>query len=362
VATDGKVSQEILGEFQPRIGIVYQPGEIGTQKIFASFGRFFEDVMLYGMTFNGTDIGAWSFTNYDHDPRTDPSGGTPLVIPNRIQPRISGLQGQYYDEFTLGYERAIGGNIKAGVRGIYRTLGQGIEDGIDPATGGWWGNPGSGPLSAFPKLQRRYTALEATVERFGGRNFNFFASYVLSRNYGNYPGLANEDWGGVANPNAGSTFDTLEMATTNAVGLLPNDRTHVFKFSGSYRMNMGLTIGTFAFWGSGTPLSEWGGAKAGPPFRLFMRPRGSVGRTPPIFDLNFRVTYDLAKVIKNGSRPMIFLDLFHVGSQRRPVQYDQVHYYALDDNGNEINPNPTYGFVMRYFAPMSARLGIEINF
>ena len=366
VAANGRVSQEILGGFQPRIGIVFQPGEAGTQKIFASFGRFYEDVMLYGMSFYGTDIGGFGQTFYDHDPRLDPSGGIPTVAPNRILPRISGLQGQYYDEFTLGYERAIGGNMKVGARGIYRNLRQGLEDVVfnpnTPDQETWWGNPGSGRLSAWPKLRRKYTALEATIERFGGRNFNFFASYVLSRNYGNYPGLANEDFGGVANPNAGSAFDTLEMATTKAVGLLPNDRTHVFKFSGSYRMDMGLTIGTLAVWESGTPLNEWGGSEAGLPFYRLMRPRGSAGRTAPIFDLNFRLAYDLAGVIKTRWRPRIFLDVFHVGSRRTPVEYDEFHFLGLDESGNESFPNPTYGLATRYFAPMSARLGMEVNF
>jgi len=366
VATIGKVSQEILDEFQPRIGFIYQPGEIGAQKIFASFGRFSEDVMLYGMSFYGTPIGGFGQTLYDHDPRFDQSGGTVSFAPNRIQPRIRGLRGQYYDEFTLGYERTLNRSIKMGLRGIYRSLQQGLEDCIlNPGTDTaetWWGNPGRGPLSIFPKLQRKYTALEATVEKLGGRHFNFFASYVFSRSYGNYPGLANEDFGGVANPNAGSAFDILEMATINAVGLLPNDRTHVFKFSGSFRLDMGLTIGTFAVWESGTPLSEWGGTTIGPPYYRLVRARGSVGRTAPIFDLNFRITYDLVKVLKTGWRPKIFLDVFHIGSQRTPVEFDELHYLNLDIDGTEKDLNPTYGLVTRYFPPMSARLGFEVGF
>jgi hypothetical protein len=364
VATDGHVSQRILGQFQPRVGLVYEPGTIGSQKIFASFGRFYEDVMLYAMTFYGTNIGAWQFNTYDHDPRIDPSGGVPSGWQNRIQPEIEGLRGQYYDEVTLGYERAIGKITKARIRGIFRRLGQGLEDGaVDLGNPSYWGNPGSGPLSAFPKLKRRYTALEASIEHFGGRHFSYLASYVLSRNSGNFPGLANEDWGGVANPNAGAAFDLLEMAITNEDGLLPNDRTHVLKLSGSYRVDMGLTIGTHIVWESGTPLNEWGGAAAGPPYRLLMQPRGTAGRTPAVFDLNIRLSYDLTRVTGTRSRPKVFLDIFHVGSQRTPVEYDQVHYLALDkETGDQINPNPTYGLVTRYFPPMSARLGFEVGF
>lgn len=127
-------------------------------------------------------------------------------------------------------------------------------------------------------------------------------------------------------------------------------------------MDIGLTIGTLAVWESGMPLSEWGGATAGPPWVRLMRPRGSNGRTPPIFDLNFRLAYDLARVMRTGWRPRIFLDIFHVGSRRTPVEYDEIHYRSLDTNGNEIDLNPTYGLVTRYFPPLSARLGFEVGF
>ena len=44
----------------------------------------------------------------------------------------------------------------------------------------------------------------------------------------------------------------------NSLGLLPNDRTHAFKFYGSYPFSFGLTIGVSGYWTSGTPVSEFG--------------------------------------------------------------------------------------------------------
>ena len=363
VATDGKVHQKILDQYAPRIGIVYQPGKNESQKIFASFGRYYEDLMLYIFSLYGSDFGGATSLTYDHDPRVDPSGGDAWIQPNTIQSAIQGLKGQHYDELTLGYERQAGKNFRLGVRGILRRLREAIEDSNITVSGESvfvMGNPGRGQLAAFPRPRREYSALELTLEKFGGRKFNFIASYVLSRNYGNYNGIADLDLVGTYSPNVGGQFDLPEKMA-NSLGLLPNDRTHVFKFSGSYRWPIGLTLGTSVLWESGTPLSEWGGGSI-PGYLFLIRPRGSGGRTPSILDVNFRLMFELAKVKKISWLPRIFLDVFHVASKRTPIGFDQIHYHNLDADGNQIDPNPTYGAAIRFFPPMSARLGMEMRF
>ncbi len=364
VATDGKVHQKILDQVAPRIGIVYQPGGSGSQKIFASFGRYYEDLMLYIFSLYGSDFGGAVSLTYDHDPRVDPSGAEAWIMPNSIQPTIQGLKGQHYDELTLGYERQAGKSFKVGARTILRRLREAVEDSFVTDAGGLvlvMGNPGRGQLAAFPRPRREYSALELTLEKFGGRKFNFIASYVLSRNYGNYNGIADLDlFLGICSPNVGFQFDMPEQMP-NSLGLLPNDRTHVFKFAGSYRLVKYLTVGTSILWEDGTPLSEWGGGLT-PGSLWLIRPRGSLGRTPAIFDVNFRLMLELAKVKKIDWLPRIFLDVFHVGSRRTPIGYDQIHYRNLDEDGNQIDPNPTYGMAIRFFPPMSARLGLEMRF
>jgi hypothetical protein len=363
VASNGKVSQKILDQYAPRVGVVYLPGENGANKVFASFGRYYEDLMLYICSQYLTDFGGQAAYVYSHDPRIDPSGGDAWILPNTIQPAIKGLKGQHYDEFTLGYERKAGNHFRVGLRGILRRLRDAIEDSIITVAGEqiyFMGNPGRGRLTAFPRPRREYSALELTLERFGGRKFNFIASYVLSRNYGNYTGIADLDSVSTYSPNVGLEFNLPEQMS-NSLGLLPNDRPHVLKFSGSYRLVEYLTVGTSVIWESGTPLSEWGGSTD--PYNLcLMRPRGSVGRTPAIFDVNFRLTFEMAKVKKISWLPRIYLDVFHVGSRRTPIGYDQIHYHNLDADGNQINSNPTYGAAIRFFPPMSARLGLETRF
>jgi hypothetical protein len=360
VATNGKLAQRILGQYQPRFGILFEPGTLGTQKIFGSFGRFYQELSLFAPSQIFNDDWTWQFTDYDHDPRIDPSGGTSFKVVPGIQPENKDMEGQSYDEFTLGYERLLGRSFKIGVRGIYRTLRHAVEDSLDQETGQYfWGNPGFGRLRNYPRPRREYGALELSAEKHGGKNLNFFASYVLSKNYGNYPGLYQLGWG-IA-PNGTNQFDYPELLV-NATGLLPNDRTHVFKFFGFYRWPFGLVIGTSIIWQSGTPLSELGGSSFGGLWNEFIGQRGTAGRTPSIFDLNLRIVYDLSRIMNTKWTQKIVLDAFHLGSQQTPVALDQVHYFGIDETGAQTAPNPNYGQATRYFPATSVRLGFEIGF
>jgi hypothetical protein len=115
-------------------------------------------------------------------------------------------------------------------------------------------------------------------------------------------------------------------------------------------------------WQSGTPLSELGASTMIPGWITFLKQRGTAGRTPSIADLNLRVTYQIRSVFRARIAPRLILDLFHIGSQRKPVMFDQWHYLGVDEFGNQIDPNPLYMHATSYFPPMSGRLGLEINF
>jgi hypothetical protein len=362
IGSDGRVAQRILGEWQPRVGVIIRPGSSNTDKVAFSYGRFYQDLQTYALTLYYAAGATQRVVAYNHDPRVDPTGGRPLVnIVSSIQPQIDGLHGQGFDEFTLGYERQIGSTMVAGVRGIYRTLLDAIEEGEDPpgSKDVYLANPGRPPLSSFPRAERKYTALELTMRSASAANPWFLFSYVLSRNEGNYPGLFNSDFE-VRLPNANKSFDYVENLV-NANGLLPNDRTHVAKLSASYRFDFGLTVGTFVLWESGTPLSEFGGSKAGGFNYDFLRQRGTAGRTPSIWDFNLRLTYNLP----TGFSPVqmrLVADAVHIGSSRTPVDYEQIHYFNVDASGHEINPNPLYGQANKFQPPMSLRVGVEAQF
>ncbi|MBI4427937.1 MAG: TonB-dependent receptor [Ignavibacteriales bacterium] len=346
---NGKVVHRIRGPWQPRIGFVFQPDQQKKRKIFASFGRFTQEWTSAVMTiYTGTQY--FYLITYDRDPRLGGYTADTLISDVPGIPDETTLEGQHYDELNLGYETIVGETMKLRVQGTYRSL----REAIVFAPGFASGNPGKGGLSQFPRHKHDYTALEITFERRGAEHFDFLASYVLSRNSGNYEGLYDSYNRNIV-PNVRLAYSQVDPLR-NATGPLPNDRTHALKFSGSYRFDFGLSVGTSFTWQSGTPLSDMAG------LGVFLQPRGAVGRTPNIWDLNARVVYSFPTSTAFQTR--LILDIFHIASRREPVDFVQQHYALVDESGN---PNPAslnalYGVARRYQPPMSARLGLELNF
>ena len=365
MASNGNLTTRILRQFQPRLGIVFMPGGDGSSKLFASAGRYEEDFMEYASTLYYIDGAYQVMTHFNHDPRVNPAGGDTIMnAVTVVPPGVQDLYGQYYDEVTLGYEQLLAQDLKVTLKGTYRTLKQAIDDAEDPPGSGQFflANPGEGTLSNYPHPRRDYSAFEVSVEKSWGSTFNLLASYVLSRNYGNWLGLYYQE-SGVAVPNAGPQFDYLELLSKNATGLLPNDRTHVFKLNASYGFGFGLTCATSLFWESGTPLSDYAGNYGGGyNWVTNLVPRGSAGRLPSLWDLNLRFTYSPLFWHDAGARPRFIVDLFHIASRRQITEQDELHYLDTDANGSPVDPNGTYGLPRRFQPPMSVRLGMEINF
>lgn len=350
----GALAQRLTRQWQPRLGLTYMMGR-DQHKLFASGGRLYEQLPLQFalIEYAGLRLAA---TRYPNDPRVDSSGGVVLLnIAPAIVPEVAGLRGEYFDEFVLGYEVLAMPGMKAGIRVVRRMLGEIVEDAIDTQGRRRLGNPGRGELAHLPRPERDYTALVITLEKAESR-LNYAASYTLSRNRGNYPGLYPTDHGLPGAINFGPPYDDTAQVSS---GLLPNDRPHVFKFFGSYAFPFGLAAGATLLWQTGTPLSEYGGHPGGPGFRTFLQPRGTSGRTPTIADINLRLTQDLPA--GTLGRPKVTLDVFHLASQRRAVSIEQLRYLAVDQQGNQIFPNPNFGSVLRYQPPMTARLGVSID-
>jgi carboxypeptidase family protein len=356
IGAKGKIAQSILDQVAPRLGVVFSPGRLGSQKLFASAGRFYEQVPVEAMSlFYGT--GGFSVTVYPQDPRTDTTGAFIFTaFPFGAVSRVAGLRGEYFDEVTLGYERHVGSGLKVGVRAIMRALRSVIEDTFRADGSEVLGNPGRGALDSFPMPNHRYEALEMTFQRVGAGHFQFLASYVLSKNRGNYPGLYAGD--GQA-PNGSSQFDSRDSLAIST-GPLPGSRTHILKAFGSYRFGFGLTAGTSAYWQSGTPLNEFGITPSGS--AAFLQPRGSAGRTPSTWDLNLRLDYPVPRSVLHALGLRLILDLEHIGSPRRPIAFSQQHYLGEDSQGNPTDPSPLYGQVNVYDPPMSARFGVDLGF
>lgn len=155
------------------------------------------------------------------------------------------------------------------------------------------------------EAKRTYKALQLELDSRFIRNFAINANYTFSRLRGTYSGLANPDeaTGGVGrnSPGVNRYFDQpfvgFNAAGGEDNGLLPLDRTHVFKASGTYSFDwMGsqtnssdLTV--FTTLQSGTPQTTFITGFVG--IVIPLGKRGDLGRTEAFTqtDLNFTHRY-----------------------------------------------------------------------
>ena len=299
----------------PRLGFIWDVTKNGKSKLFASYGRFYENIpqdinirafggelvcFCYNYSANAADI-----TSVPGTPsRTSLLGGS-------AEPVDPELKGQYIDEYMGGFEYEIAPNFVLGTKVSYRNLGRVIEDFLVVSEGSYFiANPSEGAFgkeltfydystAPAPKAQRENWSFELNARKRFSNNWQFLASYVWSQLEGNYDGLFQNSTGQL-DPNINSAFDYADF-TINAQGPLSAERKHQFKFDGSYQFKGaldGLNLGLSTWYYSGLPLNAYGYFPAYANFEAFVAPRGSVGRGPSDWETNLHLSYP----IKVGDR------------------------------------------------------------
>jgi hypothetical protein len=337
--------QRITNGWQPRFGAVFDPGGKGEEKWVVSAGRFYQQI--------GLALASYQFAG-THQLITNHSGAsvdTATFLDGEQIPGEMKLRGEHFDEFTAGYQRVVRVGVRIGARIVSRLLREVVEDALVRADSAMIGNPGRGSLSFLPRPRRAYTALELTVDRSGRGPLAVAASYVLSRNHGNYTGVFDMDNGADLAANFGPQYDD-SLQLQNASGLLPNDRTHALKIYGAWRPRSPVSVGGTMVWQSGTPLTEYATHPSLPGRAIFLSPRGTAGRTPSLLAINLRFTWAPVRTI--GPETRLILDLFQVASRRSATLVDQVRSIG------GVN-NPNYGNPVQYQAPMAMRVGVTIG-
>jgi hypothetical protein len=360
ISSGGHLGQRITDEWQPRLGFNWQPGASSAQKVLASYGRYYQSARLNTAQLFLQDVpNLYTIRVFGHDPRVDATGGT-TVFAQQLgrQDAVDGLEGCGFDEFQIGWERAVTAAWKLDVRGSYRALRSGIVGVLLPGTLQIvYGNPGSGDLQAFPRLSRIRRALTVSLEHHGPRG-TFAADWVLASNRGNYEGYWDQSIGDNDPLGAGSFVASAQLAA-NTDGPLPNDRTHTLKLLASRSLPYGLGAGATFLWASGTPLDELGASPYGYPYFVYLEPRGSAGRTPSLYDLNVRLTWTAPP--RAGASLRLLADLYHLGNPRRGVFFDQLRYRSVTHTGEQTSPNPSYGKALIFQPPVAARFGLELD-
>lgn len=279
----------------PRIGVAWDVMGDQKLKIYGSFGVFY-DTMKYELprgSFGGDRfLRTWykletlnfASINLGNTPGDIIDGPLDFRVPSSLSPKPGeqpgidpNLEPTRQHEFTIGGDYAIRDNLVFGARFTRKVLDRTIEDvGRHDADGNeiyTIGNPGFGSTQdtaffnpAAPRAVREYTGLEFRLDKRFSNNWYANVTYLWSKLYGNYAGLASSDEVtngiGRSSPNVNRYYDFPTLLFTvngeETLGRLPTDRPHTLKAYASYRFNywgMSTDVGGSQLAYSGTPVT-----------------------------------------------------------------------------------------------------------
>jgi hypothetical protein len=385
-------------EWMPRVGFAWDFLGGGKSRLYGSYSRFYEtmptdiNIRAYGLEIT---TAVYNFDpNSDHgDPaacgvRFTPIGGT--TANTRVcsagrqstiktggsfgEPTQPGIKGQYSDGITFGVQYQPVTDLSLGVEFNYRSLGRVIEDGGSVNANGdleyFIFNPGTtftspdtgatvgSDFTAFAP-RRFYRAMQLTAQKRFSNRLQFLASYVYSKLEGNYDGVFQTSTTQL-DPNINSAYD-YPIFLQNARGYLSNDRRHTFKLDGSYVAPFGVTVGLSAFYFTGTPLNKYGYYNDYRNYELYLAQRGSVGRTPDIYDADVHLAYGIPL---GAAQLNVGADVFNVLNLQRTLAQDQ----RFDLSGGDppgVNPgpaNPNYLRPISFTGRRSLRVFGRVSF
>jgi len=151
IDAQGTQQIDLKKDFAPRLGAIWDPRGDHKSKLYASAGRFYEalpmDLVIRSFSFERQPrIINFSPTDNHPDPAAEAALGTAsAILGGFTEPADPNIGGQYLDEYILGFEREVAPSVSVGVKGIYRSYGQVIEDFLCMDDGTYCiGNPGKG--------------------------------------------------------------------------------------------------------------------------------------------------------------------------------------------------------------------------
>jgi hypothetical protein len=389
-------------QWQPRLGVVWDPWRDGATKVYAFAGRFAYALptdlaarawldFVSARTFNFDPVGVAQDENvFGHETATvnRQSFGTP--VDGDLNPFAQ-------DELTVGIDRLLGQSLTLGLKGTYRRLSSAIEDrcdldysapenngsscaitnpgsegrwargdfhscdGLDEFNNCWNGMP-MYPSPRMPEISRIYRGIELLARKSLSDGLWLQASFVFSSLRGNYDGMVAES--GQTDPGINADFD-YPAFTPNSYGRLYLDRPYSLRLDGFYATPFHLSVGLQAWLRSGAPLGTYGyfswnyGS-------VRLVPRGSAGRLPMEWDANLTLEYPIlfgpVTVTLQGYLYNLFNNQIPTGrdqdwSNQRPADYPDSLFDA-----NQPQSNPYYGLTTERQEPRLFRAAVRVSF
>lgn len=388
---DGKEFLDFGSQLTPRFGFSYDLFANGRTKLYGNAGRY---TMPIATNTNIRFAGGEFFTRQYYVLQGVNPDGTPILgAPVGIQTILSdgelpvpqesvsrNIKPMYQDEFILGLQSALTDTTTVGLKVTYRDLVRAVEDSAFEDGGSVYYflfNPGSdvilrnpdGTYSTItaaqlgmPEATRKHWAAELTFDQQFGAAYRMSGSYTWSHTYGNFEGVFQSD---VQQDDAGITiaFDYPGL-TLYSNGDLPNDRRHNFKLYGAYSPSRQWTLNFQASAISGRPKNARGNCGVLDPqayaqdcfvVQTKPSPRGSAGRLPWTYNVNLGVRY--APSFFDGVS--LGVDLFNVFNFQEATRIQEI---AQQAGGDAAPLDPSYGAIIYYQEPFSARLSARWDF
>lgn len=209
----------------------------------------------------------------------------------------------------------------------------------------------AGIVFPTPRPVRTYNALEISITRRFANGWFLDGSYVFSRLFGNYPGIANADE--IRTPTVGSGYGPGQQQSSQITrqggsatrawdldqivfdsrgnlgprGRLPTDRPHVFKLYGAYTFRFGTELGAYFNASSGTPITTY--AYTTDQIPMMVNRRGDLGRTPFFTqtDLNIAHSFNIAE----GKKLKLEFNMINVFNQKTARHvYNCINYDCIN--------------------------------
>ena len=394
-------------QLAPRVGASWDVSGDSSLKVFSNLGRYHVPLPT-NVAVRGAGSSLFTQQNFAYtgvDANGVPTGLTALSkafsnnneygqAKNPLEVSAENMKGNFQDELAFGFEQAVSRNLNIGGKFTYRTLRTAIDDHCDDRPFIAWAarnkvdasnfgyncalfNPGIGNtfnidingdgklehivLSAadlgFPKVDRKYTAVDLFAERpFDGKWWGK-VTYTWSRNKGNTEGQTLSDIG-QADVSTSQAFDFPEFSI-NANGRLPNDRTHQMKAFGYFQATPEWGVGGNFLMATGRPKNCIGNAPtaalaySGYGSAYFFckgiaTPRGTQGDLPADIRLDMNLSYKPEAAKGFGVK----LDIFNLFN-RQSAQTIEERY---NNAGGATTVRSLYAGVLSYTSPRSAKL------